>query len=229
VSDVPRFGEQPLAQTVSAAAAIRRLTALLLVQEHDHPVVAEMLEQFTRWADQLAATAPDDLAPRVGEVPGDGRRLYLDHAFDIGAYNACFPVYRFDELSGDTAAGSVNFPLVYEGPPGLVHGGFLAVFFDCVIQQHNCATRLSGKTRSLQVRYRRPTPLLADLRFDIVRAEHERGLTSTARLLADDEVLATGEAETVALPPEKLTGSTFGRRRPSDRRDETGEMKYDQR
>ncbi|MDR3661486.1 MAG: hypothetical protein P4L86_14050 [Mycobacterium sp.] len=218
--DPVRFGEKPLAQTVEAAAAIRRITGLLLIQEHDHSAVAEMLERFAGWEGRLAATAPTDLAPRVGEFPDDDRRLYLDHAFDVGAYNACFPEYRFDHLDGDTASGAVNFPLAYEGPPGLVHGGFLGVFFDCVIQQHNCATRLSGKTRSLQVRYRRPTPLLTDLRFDIMRVANERGLTSTARLLADDEVLATGEAETVALPPEKLTGSTFGMRRPADRRSE---------
>ena len=33
------------------------------------------------------------------------------------------------------------------------------------------------------------------------------------RLRADDEVLVIGIAETVALPPEKLTGSNFGMRR----------------
>ena len=213
MTDLARFGERPLQQTVAAAAAIRRLTGLLMAQEHDHPAVAEMLEQMARWESELSATAPRDPAPRIGEVDGDARRLYLDHAFDVGSYNACFPEYRFDFIDGDTASGSVNFPLAYEGPPGSVHGGFLGVFFDCVIQHHNCATRLSGKTRSLVVKYRRPTPLLTDLSFDIERGETERGLTSTARLRADDEVLVIGIAETVALPPEKLTGSNFGMRR----------------
>lgn len=213
--DGARFGEKPLPQTAEAAAAMRRLTGLLLLQEHDHPAVIEMLEQFAHWERKLQSTAPTDLAPRIGELPDDHRRLYLDHAFDVGAYNPSFPEYHFDQLAGNTASGTVNFPLVYEGPPGLVHGGFLGVFFDCVIQQHNCATKLSGKTRSLNIRYRRPTPLLTDLRFDITRTETERGLTSTARLLRDDEVLVIGEAETVALPPEKLTGSNFGMRRPT--------------
>ena len=30
------------------------------------------------------------------------------------------------------ASGTVTFPLVFEGPPGVVHGGVLATFFDCV-------------------------------------------------------------------------------------------------
>ena len=112
-----------------------------------------------------------------------------------------------------SATGSVEFPLVFEGPPGLVHGGFLGVFFDCVIQHHNCVTGLSGKTRSLVVTFRRPTPVLTELRFDIARSESERGITSTARLLLDDEVLCTGEVNTLASRPEKLAGTRFGRRR----------------
>jgi hypothetical protein len=215
MSDAARFGERPLAQTVAAAAAIRRLTGLLMAQECDQPAVAEMLDEFSRWEVHLSAAAPSNPAPRIGEVPDDDRRLYLDHAFDVGSYNACFPEYVFDRIDGDAADGTVNFPLAYEGPPGLVHGGFLGVFFDCVIQQHNCATRLSGKTRALQVKYRRPTPLLTDLRFDIMRTESERGLSSTARLFDGDELLAIGVVETVALPPEKLTGSNFGMRRPT--------------
>ena len=61
--------------------------------------------------------------------------------------------------------------------------------------------------------FRRPTPVLTDLRFDIVREQVERGITSTARLLLDDDVLCTGEVTTLASPPEKLAGFKFGRRR----------------
>jgi hypothetical protein len=218
--DQPRFGEKPLPQTVAAAAALRRLTGLLLALENDHPTVVTMLDRFAEWEAELAAAVPPDSAPRIGEDPDGSRRLYLDHAFDVGAYNPCFPEYRFDRMDDttpDVAKGSVTFPLVFEGPPGLVHGGFLGVFFDCVTQQHNCATRLSGKTRSLTVEYQRPTPILTELRFDVVRTQGQRGLTSTARLLLDDDVLCLGAVETVALPPEKLTGNRFGARRSGGR------------
>ena len=210
-----RFGEAPLAQTVAAAAAMRRLSSLLLSLEHAHPMVDAMLEKFAEWESELAASAPADNAPRIGELAEDPRRVYLSHATDIGAYNPCFPEYRFDRLDAEKATGRVCFPLVYEGPPGLVHGGFLGVFFDCVIQHHNCVTGLSGKTRSLGVTFRRPTPLLTELRFDIARSQVERGITSTARLLLDEEVLCTGEVNTLASPPERLTGSKFGKRKDS--------------
>jgi hypothetical protein len=213
-----RFGEAPLAQTVAAAAAMRRLSSTLLALEHPHPVVDAMLATFVEWEGELAAAAPRDLAPRIGEVEDDPRRVYLNHATDIGAYNPCFPEYSFDHTDADKAGGRVLFPLVYEGPPGLVHGGFLAAFFDCVIQHHSCVTGLSGKTRSLNVSFRRPTPILTELRFDIGRSQVERGVTSTARLLLDDEVLCVGEVNTLASSPEKLSVFQFGhRRKESDR------------
>ncbi|GAB7142511.1 hypothetical protein [Mycobacterium riyadhense] len=209
----PKFGETPLAQTVAAAGAIRRLSSLLLSLEHPHPTVDAMLAQFADWERELAAAAPPELAPRIGARADDSRRVYLSHATNIGAFNPCFPEYQFDHLDAETASGRVIFPLVYEGPPGLVHGGFLGVFFDCVIQHQSCVTGLSGKTRSLTVTFRRPTPVLTELRFDITRSQSERGIASTARLLLDDEVLCIGEINTLASQPDNLAGSQFGPRR----------------
>lgn len=206
------FGEQPLAQTIAAAGAIRRLSSLLLSLEHPHPAVDAMLAQCAEWERELTRAAPADNAPRIGSDEDGSRRVYLDHATDIGAFNPCFPEYCIDELDTDSASGRVTFPLVYEGPPGLVHGGFLGVFFDCVIQHHNCVAGLSGKTRSLSVRFHRPTPVLTDLRFEISRAVVDRGITSTARLLRDDEVLCSGEVNTLAVPPDQLAGHRFGKR-----------------
>jgi hypothetical protein len=208
-----RFGEAPLAQTVAAADAMRRLASLLLSLEHAHPTVDTMVATLADWESELAAAAPADNAPRIDPVPDDPRRIYLNHATDIGAYNPCFPEYRFGDFDTEKAVGRVVFPLVYEGPPGLVHGGFLSAFFDCVIQHHNCVTGLAGETRSLVVKYRRPTPLLTDLDFDIVRSPSERTITSVARLLLDDEVLCTGEVSTVAWPLEKMSAFQFATRR----------------
>ncbi|WP_024804272.1 hypothetical protein [Nocardia sp. BMG51109] len=210
------FGAPPLAQTRAAADAMRRLTGLLLSLEQPHAAVDDMLARFTDWERDLTAAAPPDSAPRIGPAGTDTQRVYLDHAFDIGAFNPCFPEYRFDHVDPEKAHGTVTFPLPYEGPPGLVHGGFLAVFFDCVVQHQNCAAGLAGKTRTLTVTYRRPTPLLTELRFDITRSVGESGIDSTARLLRDDKVLCIGQANAVAMQPTALPGTRFGARRTTE-------------
>ena len=212
-----RRGATPLPQALALAPLLRRIAGLALALEAADPAVAALIGRLTAAEDALRDLVPADIAPRMAAGDGGaseaGGRVYLDHSHDIGAFNPCFPEYHFDRIDGETASGHVVFPLVYEGPPGLVHGGFLAVFFDCVMQHQNCVTGLSGKTRSLQVTFRRSTPVLTELRFDISRSEVERGIASTARLLLDDEVLSIGEATTMALPPQKLTGHRFGKRR----------------
>ncbi|OBK80389.1 hypothetical protein [Mycobacterium sp. 1164985.4] len=211
--DMPSYGERPLAQTVAAAGALRRLSGLLLSLEHEHPVVDAMLRQIEDWEGELTAAAPLDPTPRIGPDATDSQRVYLDHAFDIGAYNPAFPEYTIDALDAETASGRVTFPVVFEGPPGLVNGGFIGVFFDCVTQHHSCATGRTGKTRALTVTFRRPTPILTELHFDVTRVEADGRVTSTARLLLGDEVLCTGEFNTSASSPDRLSVFQFGKRR----------------
>ncbi|OBB37483.1 hypothetical protein [Mycobacterium sp. 852002-51961_SCH5331710] len=211
--DTPSYGERPLAQTVAAAGALRRLSGLLLSLEHEHPVVDAMLRQIEEWEGELTAFAPPDPTPRIGPDATDSQRVYLDHAFDIGAYNPAFPEYTIDALDAETASGRVTFPVVFEGPPGLVNGGFIGVFFDCVTQHHSCATGRTGKTRALTVTFRRPTPILTELHFDVTRVEADGRVTSTARLLLGDDVLCTGEFNTSASSPDRLSVFQFGKRR----------------
>ena len=110
--------------------------------------------------------------PRVGaDVDGDGR-VYIDHARDIGAFNPCFPEYEIDGRRRHGRRDGRVPDRRTRARPGIVHGGFLAVFFDCVIQHHNCDVGVAGKTTDLELRYRRPTPLLTAL--DVRDRPHRR-------------------------------------------------------
>src|SRR5262245_15837983 len=108
-------------------------------------VVAELNASLERAEAELAALAPADARPRIGADRAGAGRVYLDHARNVGAFDPAFPLYTI-EVNGDRASGTVAFPILYEGPPGLVHGGFVAVFFDQVIQHHNCDVGQAGKT-----------------------------------------------------------------------------------
>jgi hypothetical protein len=191
------FGVEPLPQTRAVAPLLRRISGLVQSLEHTDPAVSQLIEDLQAAERALAERAPSDLTPRLGASAPDNRRVYLDHSRDIGAYNPCFPEYEI-AVHGDRANGTVTFPLAFEGPPGVVHGGVLATFFDCVIQHHNCDVGVAGKTTSLLVEYRRPTPIDVPLAFAIDRVADDRRITSTAWLLAEEDTICTATMQAVA-------------------------------
>jgi hypothetical protein len=165
--------------------------------EEEEPAVARLIEGLRAAERELARLSPPDMSPRIGPDAGGEGRVYLDHSMDIGAYNPCFPEYAI-EVSGSLAHGTVAFPLTFEGPPGIVHGGFLSLFFDVIVQHHNCEVGTSGKTVSITVQYHRPTPLAQTLGFDVERTLVDSRLRSRARLFAGDRTYCTAEVVAVA-------------------------------
>jgi hypothetical protein len=197
VSERWTFGVEPLPQTVELARLLRSIAGLAAAMENDEPAVARLIDDVRAGESALAAAAPADLTPRLGADSSTAARVYVDHARDVGSFNPAFPEYTI-AVDGGTASGVVTFPLAFEGPPGIVHGGVLATFFDCVIQHHNCDVGVAGKTTSLLLEFRRPTPLLCTLDYVIEREATERRITSVARLVLDGEVLCTATVQAVA-------------------------------
>jgi hypothetical protein len=198
MTDRWRFGVEPLVQTTRAAALLRRVAGLVTAVEQDDEAVERLIDDLARAEAALMRLVPPDPAPRVGPaVDGDGR-VYLDHAFAIGRYNACFPEYDLEVVDARRAHGSVTFPLAYEGPPGLVHGGFLAVFFDCVVQHHNCEVGVAGKTTSLALRYRRPTPLTTALHYTLERSVAGERIRTAAVLSLGEHVVCEADVDAIA-------------------------------
>lgn len=191
------FGVAPLDGAAEPARLLRRIAGLVVALEVDDGALAAVVDDLRRVEGRLAALAPEVLTPRVGDAAtGDGR-VYVDHSRDIGAFDACFPEYSI-HVDGDDATGSVRFPLAFEGPPGVVHGGFLAVFFDSAMQHHNCDAGVAGKTTALSMRYRRPTPIERELGFEIERVHADGRIVSTGRLRSGEGVLCDARMEAVA-------------------------------
>jgi len=198
VTEAPwTFGLEPLAQTLEVAPLLRRIAGLVQSLEAADPAVSQLVDELRAVEKALAPRAPSDPAPRIGDDPPPGARPYVDHARDIGAYNPCFPEYEI-AVDGRRATGTVSFPIVFEGPPGVVHGGVIATFFDCVIQHHNCDVGVAGKTTSLHIRFQRPAPLETSLGFEIDRDTDERRIVSEARLFLASETFCTATVEAVA-------------------------------
>jgi len=221
VTTVWEFGEAPLAQTQRYAAAMRRVSSLVLQMEESTEAVDDLIARIEAAEPGLRAAVPSDPTPRVGEAASDTGRVYLDHSRGVAGYNPAFPVYEL-EADGDHAEGKVNFPVLYEGPPGLVHGGFLSLLFDLVIQQHNCDVGVAGKTTRLEVRYAAPTPLLTDLDITVERVVTGRRIESTATLSHGGTTCCTATMEAVAGRREALPAVSPRRVSPESPRVEGG-------
>ena len=99
--------------------------------------------------------------------------------------------------------GSVRLDRLREGPPRAVHGGVLAGLFDELL---GGGQRLEGgppgMTGRLTVRYRRPTPLDADLELRVwIHDERTRRVTvrGDCVVVGDEPGRVTAEAEAIFL------------------------------
>jgi acyl-coenzyme A thioesterase PaaI-like protein len=207
------FGVAPLPQTREVAVLLRRVASLALALEADDPALARLAADLGAAVGTLTDSAPADLRPRIGPDATVDQRVYIDHSRDIGSFNPAFPEYTI-VVEGPRAHGDVTFPVVYEGPPGMVHGGVLGTFFDSVAQHHNCAVGTAGKTISMLVEYRRPTPLLTALRFEIDRDLESSRIVSRARLYDEQALLCSATVTAVAGDPSALPAVSPRRVRP---------------
>ncbi len=66
-------------------------------------------------------------------------------------------------IEGDKAFGKVNCGYAYEGPPGHIHGGYIAAIFDQFLGMAQIIGKKPGMTGTLTTRYLKPTPLNTDL------------------------------------------------------------------
>ncbi len=143
-----------------------------------------------------------------GSLADYQEHMFIDHSPLVGPLNplAAPIAISFDGTSdGITVTGEVTFGAAYEGPPGCVHGGFIAAGFDEVLGIAQGMSGSPGMTGRLTVNYRSPSPLLQPLRFigGIDRIEGRKIFTKgELRTVADDRLCAEAEALFISMNPE---------------------------
>tara|TARA_R110002110_G_scaffold413729_1_gene641526 strand:- start:3707 stop:4360 length:654 start_codon:yes stop_codon:yes gene_type:complete len=97
-------------------------------------------------------------------------------------------------VDGMCAAGTVSFNHSYEGPPGFVHGGYVAGILDQFLGMAQIVGKQPGMTGTLTIHYHQPTPLDTELQL---RAESktvgERKTRVTGTISVGDQITATAE------------------------------------
>ena len=129
---------------------------------------------------------------------------FFDHSPMLGRANPLAPPIEL-WLEEDHIAGRATFGPAYEGPPGCVHGGYIAAAFDEVLGSTQSLSGAPGKTGRLTVHYRRPTPLEEELRF-VGRLESVDGrkILTRGELWAGEVLCAEAEGLFISMKGGRL-------------------------
>ena len=129
----------------------------------------------------------------------------FDHSPILGLANPLSPPLEV-EIEGDRVVAHVHFGAAYEGPPGCVHGGYVAAVFDELLGATQTLSGTAGMTARLIVNYRRPTPLHRDLIMEgrMVRVDGRKVFVE-ATCSADGQLTAEAEGLFVTIDPTVLS------------------------
>ena len=94
----------------------------------------------------------------------DARFFFRDHSPVAGIGNPIAPPVSL-HIEGHEVIGACTYGRPYEGPPGHVHGGWIAAVFDELLGMAQALSGSPGMTAKLTINYRRPTPLHLPIRY----------------------------------------------------------------
>lgn len=136
----------------------------------------------------------------VGGVPHG----FTSHSPVTGPLNAVASVVTLSSSATEVVA-EVTYGDAYEGPPGHLHGGFVAAIFDEVLGFAQALSGAPGMTGKLEITYRSPTPLHTPLRvvgrFDRIDG---RKIFTSGTIHADGRLCAEATGLFISVRPEKF-------------------------
>ncbi|MDJ0786749.1 MAG: PaaI family thioesterase [Myxococcota bacterium] len=206
------------AQRRRLAEAMRLVIERLSLSDAPEEELAGAAERLEQYAEHLGSHplrrryvgyAESSLAEDPEPGSADSEALgggHFDFSPFIGRSNPLSPPITLFE-DGDHVRGSAVFGSAYEGPPGHVHGGYVAGAFDEVLGYVQSLSSSPGMTGRLTVHYRKPTPLHEELLFDSwVERVEGRKIFTKATLHAGDTLCAEAEGLFISIKPGTFAG-----------------------
>jgi hypothetical protein len=186
-------------ELVAEAKRVVEAIALLDVSQTAPDEVIDAISKTRALADRL------EDQPSVAEVGGlasagpDDAAL-MERSGISGRSNPLAPPLYLHMDDDGVTRGNAFYTLPYEGPPGCLHGGFVAAAFDDLLGFAQMASGKAGLTGTLTVRMIRPTPLRERIDYE-AWFDHAEGrkIWCRARSRCGDTPLA--EAEILFIIP----------------------------
>ncbi|WP_223426262.1 PaaI family thioesterase [Alcanivorax limicola] len=180
------------------AAALRQINERLVRLDTDEASLRDYAARFRALADELTAL------PRRPQEPIFRRLLarqgsrqdvldIMDHEIMTGQATALSPPLELWR-DGDVVRGRATLGAPWQGPPGRVHGGVIALMMDILLAKTQDMVEGVGMTGTLNLRYQAGTPLKQqiDMEGRITRLDG-RKLMAEGRFIVDGQTTVTAE------------------------------------
>jgi len=183
---------------------MRRINSLVVGAPIEDDALDSATAKLEELVDELESAAGPGRRPRVHPDPNGPAQDFFPTSPVIGFANPVAPPVEVESVEGGLN-GKVFFDYQYEGPPGCVHGGIIALVFDELLGAANIASDSPGMTGTLTVRYRKPTPIRTDLRL-VARFEGRDGrkIRTSGAMYHGDELTAEAEGIFIELVADRF-------------------------
>lgn len=184
-------------EVARVAEGLRRVIAALVGTRAPLEVFDGMAARLEEFAGRLAGYERESLFRSIGPLqPGRG---LAEFSPVTGRSHPFAPPVRVTSI-GAHVEGLVTFGAAYEGPPGHVHGGFVAAALDELLGMTMAVQHVPGMTGRLTVNYRRPTPLHTELRVigEVTRVDGRKAYV-VGSIIDGDRVCADAEGLFLAI------------------------------
>ncbi len=197
--------------------ALRRVIDRLTATSAPPEVLREAAARLAGVEDMLRPYRAVRSYKGLAEASGLGHdRAFFDWSPLLGLANPIAPPMPVS-IEGRMVVGRARFGIAYEGPPGCVHGGFIAAAFDELLGLTQSLSGKVGMTGTLTVKYRRPTPLHTELRLEgTVDSVNGRKVLTSGRMLAGDVLTAEATGLFISIQPEEFRALSPQRERQGD-------------
>lgn len=189
---------EPAAQPDGAA---RRRLGAALRELLDVAVRADASDALFDEVSELVGAAHARLAAvdSVPEVPVELSAIRRDMSLVGGRAHPVGPQIEF-VATDHGSVGTTTLGPVFEGGPGLVHGGILSLLLDHAMGHAAVTANYAAMTTELKLRFRKPTPLGRPLRV-AARLERKSGrmLHLTGEISIDGVTTVSAEAVFITL------------------------------
>jgi acyl-coenzyme A thioesterase PaaI-like protein len=183
------------------ADAMRQVVETLIATGAPTDLISAAADDLERIAERFAGIPHDPEYEGYRETAnvGDDPHASFELSPFIGRANPLAPPITLHQEDG-VVLGEVVFGSAYEGPPGCVHGGYVAAAFDELLGATQSLSGAPGMTGTLTVRYRTPTPLHTLLHMRAwIREVEGRKIFVEGTLHAGDRLCAEAEGIFISI------------------------------